>query len=138
MVIRPAVVWLISILVHSSLCYGDPKSDFDSAYKQYQYSVDKGEGKLALESAELAYDLGKDLFGESNINTGNLAFNYGELLNDFSRFKEAKPILSSARKILRAHHGKKSPELINVYFELGKASYNNIRPGTGLTPLGGA
>ena len=91
-----------AILVFCSPCYGDLRSEFDAAYSKYQSDSESKQWELALESAELAYDLGESVFGKSSINTGNLAFNYAQLLNRLGRYDEAGPVLLIARKILQA------------------------------------
>jgi hypothetical protein len=68
---------LTAVLILASSCYGDPRAEFDTEYSQYVTYTDSQQWQLALESAEKAYVLGKVIFGEKSINTGNLALNYG-------------------------------------------------------------
>ena len=122
---------LTAALILASSCYGDPRAEFDTEYSQYVTYTDSQQWQLALESAEKAYVLGKVIFGEKSINTGNLALNYGRLLNILDLHKEAKPALLAARKILENSSQTERANLIDVYFELGIATYDpeHTRPG---------
>ncbi len=123
---------ITATLILASSCYGDPRAEFDAEYSQYVIYTDSQQWQLALESAEKAYVLGEVIFGEKSINTGNLALNYGRLLNLLDLHKEAKPVLLAARKILKNSSQTEKADLIDVYFELGKATYDPEHPSPGL------
>lgn len=118
-------VWSAVLLLFTATpCRADPRAEFDKAYAIYQKHADNREWEQALTSAEDAYYLGVKAFGRESINTGNLGFNYGRLLNRFERFEDAQEVLLSTLHVYEGQYGSDSTRLIDVLVELGKASWS--------------
>ena len=127
----------MKILRHLFLCtlllglplagLADARQDFEKAYTIYRKHFDAGEWAQALTAAEDAYYLGLKIFGNADINTANLAFNYGRLLNRFERYDKASPLLHKALRGMEDYHGQDSKALVDPLIELGKATWGHDR-----------
>ncbi|SFD05006.1 energy transducer TonB [Pseudoalteromonas denitrificans] len=102
---------------------------FKDAYHQYQEAVTNRNIQKQLEFAEVAYELGKQVYGQSDINTARLAFNLATLYNleDNSRDKASK-LLKPLIEIYKKEYGKYGIELIDLYFAYAKSlPYKKMR-----------
>ncbi|MBD3648210.1 MAG: TonB family protein [Pseudomonadales bacterium] len=125
--IRPWLL-IVSILTCGAAHAADERARFDAVYVEYRQHEEDGNWQAALEAAEQSWQIGRRVFGEDNLNTANLALNYGRLLNRFNQGEEAGEVLEPALDIYRDHYGKDGLELVDLYMELGTAARAEARP----------
>jgi len=99
--------------------------EFNQAYSDFQILTKQGKWKEWLPHAENAYQLGKQVHGETSKHTAALAQNYGLNLYELDRNKEAENWLNISLSISENNLGKDAPELIPILMNLGKAAANH-------------
>lgn len=87
-------------------------TDFNSAYRLYQQSIENGDTESALLHIETAFPLGLEVFGEENPTSAVLAANYSQILRIEKKRKRAAKISTIARELAERAHGESSPELL--------------------------
>lgn len=97
------------------------QAELQEAYTAYQEAAATGDVRAALPHARRAYELGLELFGPENRNTGLLAFNYGAALNEAGEFGQAIDVLQNSRHALDATEERVSEDRYNTYYELSFA-----------------
>ena len=118
--------WAALVLVFTACSgFAETPQEFEKAYTIYRKHAANGEWRAALTSAEDAYYLGLKTFGRDDLNTANLAYNYGRLLNRFDRREEARPVLATGLSILEKRYGEDAVQLIDTLTELGEASWTS-------------
>jgi len=106
-------------------------SKFIASYESYQEAVKTNSGEQ-LSYALKAYQLGKQVYGEDDINTANLAFNLAEQHLNNNDKKQAKALLLTALKIFEKTYGNEAIELVDIYLALGKSTpYKNKNKAVG-------
>lgn len=102
------------------------KSEFQSAYQAYQSSINSDDSQLKLRTAQKAYELGRELYGDKGINSAKLALNYVVLLHKETEKNNADEIESFISKTYKNIYGDNSKELINLYYTFAKSiSWSN-------------
>jgi len=94
---------------------------FKDAYHQYQAAVKTPDKKKQLEFAQLSYELGNQVYGESNINTARLGFNLAAIYNDTNKRDQAQKLLEPLIDIYKKELGKYNIELVDLYFAYAKS-----------------
>jgi len=116
---------IISSLSFSSSADNTPtiKSQFKIAYKTYRAAVKSNNIDKQIEFAELSYQLGKEVYGDSNINTAHLAFNLAKAYKNTYRFKKKEyELLLEVLKTYKNNYKESSLDLVDVYLELGSST----------------
>ena len=99
---------------------------FDRAYREYNQCIQEGNFVAAEEPARRALELGREKFGPASRQTGDLAYNYGLVLNRGQKSAEAAKALKEALPIWESVHGANAPALIDVLMELAMASVRSF------------
>jgi len=94
---------------------------FKDAYQQYQAAIKTPDKKAQLKFAQLSYDLGKQVYGEQDINTARLGFNLASIYNNTRRWEQARQLLEPLIDIYKRELGTFHLELIDVYFAYAKS-----------------
>lgn len=118
----------IVMLVLSAAClsaepqapYPDKLQTFNTIYAEYKRLLQEKKFEQALGKSHVAFELGKELFGDADRNTAALAFNHGRLLSQSGDYVKAAYILTEAIAIFERVHGAEAPELIPVIEAYGK------------------
>lgn len=104
---------------------------FSSAYKAYQDAVAANDHQAQLTTARAAFEAGKTKFGESHINTANLAMNYARAigLNQYvdgitptdAEYPGEIELLQFAVSVYEQEYGENDPQLIEPLLALAKS-----------------
>ena len=96
-------------------------TQFKEAYHQYQAAIKTTDKKKQLEYAKLSYDLGKQVYGEQDINTARLGFNLASIYNNTHKPEQARKVLAPLIEIYKTQLGKYHIELVDLYFAYAKS-----------------
>lgn len=97
-------------------------ASFSEIYQTYKGALEAKNWPLALSSSKQTLEEGVRSFDIQGENVANLRLNYArELLRD-SQYALAKDQLELCLAAKTANHGRQSPELIDVLFELAKST----------------
>ncbi len=97
-------------------------SRFKSAYHHYQNAVKTNDKEAQTKYAEQSYELGKQLYGESDINVASLAVNLASQYIDNRQYTKANALLLTSVELYEKEYGKESLEQIDLYFALAKST----------------
>lgn len=97
-------------------------SQFKDAYHQYQTAIKANDKETQTKYAKQSHELGKQVYGESDINTARLAVNLASLHIDNHQYAKARTLLLSSLAIYEKEYGKESLEKIDIYFALAKST----------------
>ncbi|TAJ94294.1 MAG: TonB family protein [Gammaproteobacteria bacterium] len=101
---------------------------FNTIYAEYKQLIQEKKFEEALGKSHVAFELGKEIFGDADQNTAALAFNHGRLLSQLGDYAKAAYILTEATAIFERVYGVEAPELIPVLEAYGKnASLMGLR-----------
>ena len=103
----------------------DLNSAFNKHYKAYKAAVQSGDKKALESTAQKAYEIGKEFYGQHDINTINLAINYATSMNDRAPRKLA--LLEEILKITKEHHTDKLDVVFNITLPLAKLNFKENR-----------
>ena len=96
-------------------------TQFKAVYYSYQDAVKNNDKDAQFKYAKEAYELGKKLYGDSNINTANLALILAQEHLNKNQKKQATPILLSTLNIFKNEYGNNAIELAEIYILLGRS-----------------
>lgn len=102
-------------------------SQFKTAYYSYQDAVKSNDENAQFKYAKEAYQLGNKFYGETNINTANLALILAQQHLNKKQKKQATPLLLSTLNIFKREHGNNAIELPEIYILLGQSLPHNKR-----------
>ena len=105
---HPRLFIFFVLLVLNALCYAaePPAPDneklqaFNASYAEFEDLLKTERIEQALQKCREAFELAREIFGESHKTTAELSYNYGLLLNKVGYYPLAKDILSEALKTL--------------------------------------
>ncbi|MCL1037604.1 TonB family protein [Shewanella submarina] len=128
MTLKPII---LAVAIATLPCTVQAETSFSDAYAAYQSAVENSDAAEQLKQAKLAFELGKAKFGESHINSANLAMNYAkaiELRENFSirnasgeEFLKPSELRALALGIYEAEYGKEALELIDPLMQLANS-----------------
>lgn len=116
------LIFSIAFIYPSALFAKDLKdlnNEFIASYRAYQEAI-KTNSDEQLFYALKAYQLGKQVYGENDINTANLAVNLAEQYLDNKEKAKAQPLLLGSLDIFKSEFGENAIELTETYISLGK------------------
>lgn len=102
-------------------------TQFKTAYYSYQDAVKSNNVDTQFTHAKEAYQLGVKLYGDTNINTANLALILAQQYLNKKQKKQAIPLLLSTVDIFKSEHGNNAIELAEIYILLGQSLPYNKR-----------
>ena len=97
---------------------------FKKAFHTYQDAVKNKNVNAQFKYAKEAYQLGKNLYGETHVNTANLALILAQQYLNKKRKKQKKqatPLLLSTLDIFKSEYGNNAIELAEIYMLLGQS-----------------
>lgn len=94
---------------------------FTEAYQQYQERLAAGDTGGTVASAEKAWRMARDLYGDDHANTEMLRYNYAVALLDGGAPAHAIEPLNELEKAFAQRYGKASVEWIAIMIDLGNA-----------------
>ena len=97
-------------------------AQFKDAYDQYQTALKTNNKEDQTKYAEQSYQLGKKVYGESDINVANLAVNLASLYMDNKHYIKANALLLPSLVIYEKEYGNESLEQMDIYFALAKST----------------
>jgi len=100
-------------------------AQFKKAYYAYQNSEKNENVDIQFKYANKAYQLGKKLYGDTDINTANLALILARQHLNKKENKQATPLLLSTLDIFKNEHGNNAIELAELYILLGQSTYGS-------------
>lgn len=100
-------------------------SQFKTAYSSYQHALKSNDEDEQLKYAKKAYQLGNNLYGESNINTANLALILARQHLSNKQKQQATPLLLKTLNIFKTEYGNNALELSEIYILLGQTLSHN-------------
>ncbi len=103
----------------------DLNSAFNKHYKAYKVAVQSGDKKALESTAQKAYEVGKELFGQHDVNSINLAINYATSMGNSNPNKKA--LLKEILKITKEHHTDKLDIIFNISLPLAKLNFKENR-----------
>jgi TonB family protein len=107
-------------------------TQFKAAYSLYQDAEKNDDLDAQYEYAKEAYELGKQLYGDTDINTANLALILAQQHFNKNQEKEATPVLLKTLNIFKSEYGDDAIELAEIYILLGRSlPYNESTQATG-------
>ena len=92
---------------------------FKKAYYIYQDAVKSKDVDVQFEYAKEAYQLGKNLYGDADINTANLALILAQQYLKNKQKIQATPLLLITEEIFKNEYGNNAIELAEIYILLG-------------------
>jgi len=96
-------------------------SQFKTAYYSYQDAVKSNDEDAQFKYAKEAYQLGNKFYGETNINTANLALILAQQHLNKKQKKQATPLLLNTLNIFKSEYGNNAIELSKIYILLGQS-----------------
>ncbi len=96
-------------------------SQFKIAYSAYQDAVKSNDSNAQFNYATDAYQLGQKLYGDSNINTANLALILAKQHLSKQQKTRANSLIVKTLEIFKNEYGDNSAELSEIYILLGHA-----------------
>lgn len=115
-----AIAFTLPLFVNAS-DLKEVNTQFKEAYHQYQAAIKTTDKKKQLEYAKLSYDLGKQVYGEQDINTARLGFNLASIYNNTHKPEQAREVLAPLIEIYKTQLGKYHIELVDLYFAYAKS-----------------
>ncbi len=94
-------------------------SEFKTAYYSYQNAVKNNDAEEQFKYAKEAYQLGSKFYGDTNINTANLALILARLHLDRNQKKQATPLLLETVNTFKVEYGESAIDLAEIYILLG-------------------
>ena len=94
-------------------------AQFKKAYYTYQDAVKSKNVDAQFKYVKEAYQLGKNLYGDTDINTANLALKLAQQYLNKKQKKQATPLLLSTLDIYKSEYGSNAMELAEIYILLG-------------------
>jgi len=122
---------LLSSMLGGPLVIADEAGDigkFNAAYTAYREYQERGDTELAVAEARVAFETGRKIFGDHNLNTTTLAYNYGRALIDIGNSEDGRKILQETIVLYEGYYGRNSPDLIPVLMDLGSANAATSNP----------
>lgn len=101
--------------------------EFNDTYRAYVAAVENKQDSSEL--AKKAFDLGKEIYGESADNTANLAINYANSL-DKSEQEQRLELYRTAYEILEKNHGKLSVQVYDSLIGMAESTPSAKRADT--------
>jgi len=125
---HPRLFIFFVLLVLNALCYAaePPAPDneklqaFNASYAEFEDLLKTERIEQALQKCREAFELAREIFGESHKTTAELSYNYGLLLNKVGYYPLAKDILTEAIAIHEKVYGTEAFELIPVLEQFGE------------------
>lgn len=106
-------------------------TQFKAAYSLYQNAEKSNDLDAQYKYAKAAYELGKKFYGDTDINTANLALILGQQHLNQRQEKAATPILLETLNIFKSEYGDDAIELAEIYILLGRSlPYNESTKAT--------
>ena len=96
-------------------------TQFKTAYYSYQDAVKSNDEDAQLKYAKEAYQFGNKLYGETDINTANLALILAQQHLNKKQKKQATPLLLNTLNIFKREYGNNAIELPEIYILLGQS-----------------
>jgi len=96
-------------------------TQFKAAYSLYQDAEKSNDLDAQFTYAKSAYELGKQLYGDTDINTANLALILGQQYLNQRQEKAATPVLLETLNIFKSEYGDNAIELAEIYVLLGRS-----------------
>ena len=128
MTLKPIILAAVIASLPGSLM---ADTSFSDAYTAYQSAVESNDAAEQLKQAALAFKLGKAKFGESHINSANLAMNYAKAIglkgdysarsNPESALPRQSDLLKYALSIYELEYGEDAIELVDPLVALGRS-----------------
>lgn len=115
-----AIAFILPLIVSAS-DLNKVNKQFKDAYNQYQAAIEASNKVKQLEFAQLSYELGKQVYGDQDINTARLGFNLASIYNHTDKVEQARALLESLIDIYKKQLGKYHIELIDLYFAYAKS-----------------
>ncbi|MDN3652229.1 TonB family protein [Thalassotalea ponticola] len=97
-------------------------AQFKSAYYSYQKSLETNDRNAQFKHAEAAYLLGKQLYGEKDINTANLALILAREHLQNNQEEQAEQLLLTTLNIFKSKYGENAIELAEIFILLGQSA----------------
>ena len=127
---KASLLTFILVFIYPSTLFAknlkELNSEFITSYRAYQEAV-KTNSEEQLSYALKAYQLGKQVYGEEDINTANLATNLAEQYIFHKEKAKAQPLLLESLKIFKSKYGKNAIELTETYIALGNTMPHDNR-----------
>jgi len=115
-----AIAFTLPLFVNAS-DLNKVNTQFKDAYHQYQAAIKTPDKSKQLEFAQLSYDLGKQVYGEQDINTARLGFNLASIYNNTHKPEQARKVLEPLIDIYKKQLGEYNIELVDIYFAYAKS-----------------
>lgn len=96
-------------------------TQFKTAYYSYQEAVKSNDEDAQFKYAKEAYQLGNKFYGETNINTANLALILAQQHLNKKQKKQATPLLLNTLNIFKSEYGNNAIDLAEIYILLGQS-----------------
>jgi len=96
-------------------------NQFKTSYYSYQDAVKNNDVDAQFKYAKEAYQLGINLYGDTDINTANLALILAKQHLNKKHKKQANPLLLNTLNIFKNEYGSNSTELAEIYILLGQS-----------------
>lgn len=120
-IIKWAYLLLITLPLNVNAKLETLNSQFKDAYHTYQSAVKNNDVNAQFIYAEKSYQLGKKLYGDTNINTANLALILAQQHINKKEQKQANSLLLKTSEIFKNEYGDSAAELAEVYILLGQS-----------------
>lgn len=105
--------WIyLSLAIVITLSFNTNAKSEDTLNAQFKY-------------AKEAYQLGKKFYGDTNINTANLALILAQQHINKKEQEQATPLLLNTLDIYKSEYGNNAIELADIYILLGNSMANN-------------
>lgn len=102
----------------NAISEGTLNAQFKKAYYSYQYAVKNKDTDAQFIYAKEAYQLGIKFYGDTNINTANLALILAKQHLNKKEQKQATPLLLDTISIFKSEYGKDALVLAEIYMLL--------------------
>ncbi len=125
MTLKPII---LALAIATLPCTVQAETSFSDAYTAYQSAVENSDAAEQLKQAKLAFELGKARFGESHINSANLAMNYANAIElprnhdartaSDSTLPQTSDLMEYVVEVYEKEYGEESVELIEPLLKL--------------------
>ncbi|MCL2914243.1 energy transducer TonB [Shewanella corallii] len=125
MTLKPII---LALAIATLPCIVQAETSFSDVYAAYQSAVENSDAAEQLKQAKLAFELGKAKFGESHINSANLAMNYANAIKlpqnydartaSDSTLPQTSDLLEYVVEVYEKEYGEESVELIEPLLKL--------------------
>ncbi|MCW8865890.1 MAG: TonB family protein [Colwellia sp.] len=102
-------------------------NQFKTAYFAYQDAIKSNNTDAQFNYAKEAYQLGIKLYGDSDINTANLALILAKQHLNKKQEEQANSLLHKTLEIFENNYGESAAELAEIYILLGQTQYYKER-----------